>query len=361
MLKAYLKKICGLEQEILERKSKLETAKKEFERSKNDIEKKKKALQASVKETKNELQKFIDLKKSKEKYQPEGVLHIILLFVITIVVTVLITFLVKYILIGLFGATSAITALPAYLVIYLIPVVLLWIFFSLGDGISLGPTLGFISLYALVNFLTWGYYRLFEIKGHSLTYALMFFMGILLAIEIIICTICCVKEDKRQKRKYYNNKRWLRNCKKEQDELITKCNEAQKKVDDYSSSSQRAITLMSDDIRTQTVLLKKAEDSLKSLYEQNTLHSKYQHWVAAATIYEYLDVGRCYELKGPDGAYNLYEKELFEKKILSSLNAINISINRQGDRIMDSQSYIRSQLNACNYKLSNYKFNTYGY
>lgn len=62
--------------------------------------------------------------------------------------------------------------------------------------------------------------------------------------------------------------------------------------------------------------------SLSKLYSQNIIYSKYRNLVAIATIYEYFDSGRCTELEGPNGAYNMYESELRSNIIICSLSQI---------------------------------------
>ena len=44
--------------------------------------------------------------------------------------------------------------------------------------------------------------------------------------------------------------------------------------------------------------------------------------VAITTISEYLASGRCYELEGPNGAYNLYEMELRQNIVINQLSSI---------------------------------------
>lgn len=58
------------------------------------------------------------------------------------------------------------------------------------------------------------------------------------------------------------------------------------------------------------------------LYGKNIIHPKYQNIVAMAQIYEYFDTGRCTELEGPNGAYNLYESELRANLIIDNLSEI---------------------------------------
>ena len=64
------------------------------------------------------------------------------------------------------------------------------------------------------------------------------------------------------------------------------------------------------------------QTSLTKLYSQNIVYAKYRNLVAIATIYEYFDSGRCTELEGPNGAYNMYEGELRSNIIICSLSQI---------------------------------------
>ena len=50
--------------------------------------------------------------------------------------------------------------------------------------------------------------------------------------------------------------------------------------------------------------------------------------VAIATINEYLMSGRCFELEGPNGAYNLYEMELRQNIIIGQLSTIINSLEQ---------------------------------
>lgn len=69
-------------------------------------------------------------------------------------------------------------------------------------------------------------------------------------------------------------------------------------------------------------LLNNLENALNEHYGQNILFPKYRNMVAITTINEYLMSGRCYELEGPNGAYNLYEMELRQNIIVGQLSSI---------------------------------------
>ena len=52
------------------------------------------------------------------------------------------------------------------------------------------------------------------------------------------------------------------------------------------------------------------------------IYPKYRTLPALTSIYEYLTTGRCTELSGPYGAYNLYEKEMRNDMIITQLNSV---------------------------------------
>lgn len=66
---------------------------------------------------------------------------------------------------------------------------------------------------------------------------------------------------------------------------------------------------------------------LNKVYSANIIHPKYRHFVAVSQIYEYFETGRCTELEGPHGAYNLYESELRLNTIIDKLDIIIQKLN----------------------------------
>lgn len=69
-------------------------------------------------------------------------------------------------------------------------------------------------------------------------------------------------------------------------------------------------------------LLEKLTTTREKLYSVDVVYSKYRDLIAISTIYEYFASGRCSELEGPNGAYNLYENELRANIIIGSLGQI---------------------------------------
>lgn len=68
--------------------------------------------------------------------------------------------------------------------------------------------------------------------------------------------------------------------------------------------------------------LNTSEVLLKEYYTFDTIYPKYHTLPALTSIYEYFMTGRCTELTGPHGAYNLYEDEVRKDMIISQLNLI---------------------------------------
>ena len=66
----------------------------------------------------------------------------------------------------------------------------------------------------------------------------------------------------------------------------------------------------------------KIVQDLAMYYKQDIIYPKYRNLAALTSIYEYLESGRCDELTGPQGAYNLYEDELRKDIIINQLNTI---------------------------------------
>lgn len=64
------------------------------------------------------------------------------------------------------------------------------------------------------------------------------------------------------------------------------------------------------------------ENALRELYSANVIFPKYRDMVAISAINEYLLSGRCSELEGQAGAYNLYEMELRQNIIIGQLSNI---------------------------------------
>ncbi len=63
-------------------------------------------------------------------------------------------------------------------------------------------------------------------------------------------------------------------------------------------------------------------DIREKLYARTVMYPKYQNLPALTSIYEYFITGRCEELTGPHGAYNMYEDEMRKDTVISQLSTV---------------------------------------
>ena len=78
---------------------------------------------------------------------------------------------------------------------------------------------------------------------------------------------------------------------------------------------------------------------LDRFYASEIIYPKYRTLPALTSIYEYFMTGRCTELTGPHGAYNLYEDELRKDTVISQLNTVieNLEQIRQNQYMLYQQ------------------------
>lgn len=103
-----------------------------------------------------------------------------------------------------------------------------------------------------------------------------------------------------------------------------------KKIDEINTSMKKeyenAIRDCNDSIALINTAAKAHIDETKTLleklYNKNIIYPKYCTLPALTSIYEYFMTGRCTELTGPHGAYNLYEDEVRKDMIINRLDTV---------------------------------------
>mgnify|MGYP000004246803 CR=1 FL=1 len=74
---------------------------------------------------------------------------------------------------------------------------------------------------------------------------------------------------------------------------------------------------------------------LQKAYGKGMLYGKYQNFVAVCSICEYLESGRCSELSGPNGAYNLFETEIRMNLVITQLSSVISKLDQiQANQVM---------------------------
>ena len=101
--------------------------------------------------------------------------------------------------------------------------------------------------------------------------------------------------------------------------------------------------------------LKETKENLERVYSKNIIYPKYRNLPALTSIYEYYVTGRCEELSGPYGAYNLYEDEVRKDKVISQLNTIiaNLEQLKQNQyKLYEQVCQIQSNTNRMAWELN---------
>lgn len=91
--------------------------------------------------------------------------------------------------------------------------------------------------------------------------------------------------------------------------------EYDKKIKEWRESAN-------DTSRTMSDALARTQSTLQRFYEVDYIYPKYRTLPALTSIYEYFMTGRCTELTGPHGAYNLYEDEVRKDMIINRLDTV---------------------------------------
>ena len=90
--------------------------------------------------------------------------------------------------------------------------------------------------------------------------------------------------------------------------------------------------------------IKETEETLRKLYDVGWIFPKYQNMVAVCSFYEYFVTGRCSQLTGADGAYNLYESEIRLDIISNKLDTIISNL----EDIRNNQYMLYTELSKAN-------------
>lgn len=96
-----------------------------------------------------------------------------------------------------------------------------------------------------------------------------------------------------------------------------------------------------------------AKKNLTDIYSKNILPTKYRSLNAVATLYEYLETGRCNTIQGHGGIYDTYETDLQRHVIIETLTDIRDSMYR----IEANQQLLYRELQQANRTLSTIKSN----
>ncbi|OUP82117.1 hypothetical protein B5F07_15205 [Lachnoclostridium sp. An169] len=111
-----------------------------------------------------------------------------------------------------------------------------------------------------------------------------------------------------------------------------------------AQNANREIQLINSEINRLDSNYNMLLNTLDRLYNANVIYPKYRDLVAISSFYEYFSSGRCSQLQGHEGAYNIYENELMGRTIIGKLDDILYSL----DSIRENQYLLYSELQRSN-------------
>lgn len=124
-------------------------------------------------------------------------------------------------------------------------------------------------------------------------------------------------------------------------------------VDKYIKSNDYYVIdlLYTQEVNEIEEILTKLIECREKLYSLDIIYPKYRNLIALTTIYEYLKSGRCNELEGQAGAYNLFESETRANIIIAKLEDISESL----EQIQANQYLLYNELKAINSSINDLK------
>ena len=136
--------------------------------------------------------------------------------------------------------------------------------------------------------------------------------------------------------------------KRNEDYYLQEVDKANRKYEAEAQSAQ----LIYNNAKYLTEKLEEAlintKQTLQKYYDLDIIFPKYRNLVAMSAFQEYFETGRCTELTGPDGAYNLYESELRQNLIIEQLGQVVY----QMEQIKRNQFVLYQELSKANLTIS---------
>lgn len=229
-----------------------------------------------------------------------------------------------------------------------------WVFIRLliSIGIGVGISLLLCSVFAIAIVETGLYEKWFGTSDPGIdgfviimlsTIILVFFGQVIIkSKEKISYTISDIK-----KRKDTNPKAMQKAYDKEYQQNLKQYNK-NKEIDEERVEREliRKKILLTEIEKLEKVIMD-TNNKLNKIYSTNILYPKYRNFIAAGTILDYMKSRRCYQLEGPNGAYNLFESESRQDLIITKLDNIIAAL----DRISNTQYVLYSAISQSNHKL----------
>ena len=194
-----------------------------------------------------------------------------------------------------------------------------------------------------IVFLVFGFFTIVS-KFDSILFVYLGVGSAFLGISLL-CSVKKIKSDYEEyKKAYHNYESKMEENEKDYKDRLEKYEVKRVKVEEEYNEQIKAYHIAESALKQLDKPLSETQQILEKLYSADIIFPKYRNMVAMCTIYEYFAAGRCTELNGADGAYNLYESELRQNLIINRLD----TIIEQLDAIKANQYTLYTELKKTN-------------
>lgn len=176
----------------------------------------------------------------------------------------------------------------------------------------------------------------------------------------IIWLFYCVTSNERETKNYWEKRN--ANDKKYRENMQEYLEQSQLEMEQYQEAVKEIQQLRQQDKierQLKTIFLEKQKEEIENclaisekyrqtIYEKGIIFPKYRNLVMVCSLYEYICAGRCTELEGAEGAYNILEIEIRLDRIILQLDEV---INKL-EKIKNSQYALYSAVQETNRRLS---------
>lgn len=172
------------------------------------------------------------------------------------------------------------------------------------------------------------------IEAASSMYGLCIFGGLVCIIPMLVIILQEKSKDRQSEKRmeaYQKNRR----------DIERRNSDKQKAYDTAVRECNQSITALREKMEPEIAVSK---EMLEKLYGKGEIYPKYCTLPALTSIYEYFMTGRCTELTGPHGAYNLYEDEVRKDTVISQLSSVIENL----EQIRNNQYMLYQQVKEIN-------------
>lgn len=200
----------------------------------------------------------------------------------------------------------------------------------------------FVTKGAVFAFITFVIYYIFS--GVYSTFHFFTYIKFTIIVELIFTLFTLSR--------YYKE---VQNVKKK-NQIIKKQN---LDIDKKNNELLRIRDIQKDNMKKEIYFLNgkinETKDLLKKYYDLNIIYPKYRNLIYISSLNEYLESGRCDQLEGHEGAYNLLEHEIRLNLIINKLDIIIKDLERIKNNQFMLYTTIKNSNQSCNKILAELK------